>query len=61
MSSSNTGSTFMGFAAILAGAGILCFPTLGWQGLISAICAIYFGLALTNGGDTAAKRKKTRR
>jgi len=59
--SDTDGGTFVGFAGILLLSSILCFPMLGITGILSAFCAIYFVLVLTNGADTAAKRRKKRR
>jgi hypothetical protein len=59
MSSNNNGNTLIGFSALLLGASVLCFPVLGFTGLASALCAIYFGLVFTNSADAA--RNKSRR
>jgi hypothetical protein len=59
--SDTDGGTLVGFAGLLLVASIICFPMLGFTGVISALCAIYFGLVLTNGADTAAKRRNRRR
>lgn len=52
------GNTLVGFAVCLLGGSLLCFPVLGASGVISAVCAIYFGLVLVNGADGAANRKR---
>jgi hypothetical protein len=53
----SNGNTLIGFAVCLLGGSLLCFPVLGVSGLISAFCAIYFGLVLVNSADGAANRK----
>lgn len=58
MTSNTNGNTLIGFAALMLGAGVLCFPVLGITGIISAVCAIYFGLVFSNSADGAANRKK---
>lgn len=55
---SETGNTFFGFAGLLGLSALLCFPVLGWTGIFAAIAAMYFGLVLTNGASTAAKRRR---
>jgi hypothetical protein len=56
MSKNNNGETFIGFAGLVFAAAILCAPVLGWTGILAGAAMIYFGLVLTNGADTAAKR-----
>jgi protein-S-isoprenylcysteine O-methyltransferase Ste14 len=60
--SHNAGNeTFVGYAGLLFLAAILCFPMMGWSGVFSVLCMIYFCLVLTNGAGNAAKRRHRRR
>jgi len=59
--SDTDGGTLVGFAGLLLAASLLCFPMLGFTGIVSALCAIYFGLVLVNGADSAANRRKRRK
>jgi|694.fasta_scaffold149405_6 hypothetical protein len=54
----NVNETFIGFAGLLGVSALICFPFLGWTGICAAVTAIYFCLALTNGADTASKRRR---
>lgn len=54
----NNGNTLIGFSVCMLGASLICFPALGATGVISALCAIYFGLVLVNSADGAANRKR---
>jgi hypothetical protein len=58
MSTNSGGETFIGYAGLALVAAIFGFPALGWAGVLSAIGMIYFGLVLTNGAGTAAKRRQ---
>jgi hypothetical protein len=53
----NNGDTFLGFAGFLGLSALLCFPVLGWTGIMAALATMYFGLVLTNGAGKAHKRK----
>lgn len=54
-------NTLIGFAACLIGGSVLCYPSLGISGILSAVCAIYFGLVLVNGAGGAAKKRRNGR
>ena len=58
MAANNASGAFVGFAGIVLMASLLCAPALGWGGIIAGLTTIYFGLVLTNGADTAAKRRR---
>jgi hypothetical protein len=59
--SKNLGNeTFIGYAGLLFLAVILCFPMMGWSGIFSVLCMVYFGLVLTNGAGKAANRRSRR-
>ena len=60
MHKNSNGETFIGFSGLVGLAAILCLPALGFGGLLAAAATIYFGLVLTNGADTAAKRRSKR-
>lgn len=61
MSANSANETFIGYAALLLFAAVLGFPVMGWGGVFSVVCLIYFCLILTNGAGSAAKRRSRRR
>jgi hypothetical protein len=58
MSINNPSESFAGFAMCFILAGLVCLPILGWYSLAGVAGALYFGLVLLNGADSAAKRSK---
>jgi hypothetical protein len=58
MSANSGGETFIGYAGLALVAALIGFPAMGWTGVMSAVVMIYFGLVLTNGAGTAAKRRQ---
>jgi hypothetical protein len=61
MSSNSGGETFVGYAGLAVIAAIAGFPAMGFGGVVAVLGMIYFGLVLTNGAGTAAKRRQRRR
>jgi hypothetical protein len=61
MKADSVSGTFVAYASYLFIAAIFCFPATGWSGVMSVIAAIYFGLVLVNGADTANNRRHSRK